>query len=419
MLRGFFMGLIALMVIAGGVAGFSYLKNTKAEAKPRPARERVWIVPGVKAVYQTIQPQIRAYGTLVAGRSIDLRPLVTGQLIDVSARMQDGAEIEAGEVLARIDPFDYEIALRDIRAQLAEARARRTELEAQLTGERVLLSSADEQVALRQKELDRARSLASRGVGAKMKIDEAEIRMNDAARYLTGRVQTIDQLVARIEQQEARVNRLGVHGDRAERDLKNTAIIAPFSGFLTGVNVALGSRVNANDQLARLIDVSRIEVRFEMPNRDFARLIGSGEAGVVGRSTLVRWNVGGQVFDYPAEIVRVDAQIDASTGGVGLFAALRADSINQGAPVRPGAFVEVIMDDRSYDNVLRLPSRALGNDNTIYVIDADERIANADVEIMRRVGADVLVSTDIAEGTRIVTTRFPEIGPGTKVSVAQ
>lgn len=419
MLRGIIMGLLALLVIAGGVSGFIHMKNSKAEAKPRPAQERVWTVPGIQAAFETVQPQIKSYGTLVAGRSIDLRPLVTGQLVEVSDKMLDGTEIQAGDILAKIDPFDYQIALRDTEAQLGEARARKDELEAQLEGERALLISASEQTALRQKELDRARSLASRGVGATMKIDESEIRVNEAMRYYTGRIQAIQQLIARIAQQDATVDRLTVHLDRAKRDLDNTTITAPFSGFLSNVNVALGSRVSINDQLAKLIDVSRIEVRFELPNREFSRLISAGSEPLVGRSALVRWAIGEQSFDYPARIDRVDAEIDANTGGVGLFAALRADAVNKEVPVRPGAFVEVIMDDRSYENVLRLPGRALGSDNTVYVLDGEGRIQNAQVQIMRRVGRDVLVASDLDAGAWVVTTRFPEIGPGAKVTIAK
>lgn len=69
-----------------------------------------------------------------------------------------------------------------------------------------------------------------------------------------------------------------------------------------------------------------------------------------------------------------------------------------------------------YRNVLRLPDSALGANDTVYVIQKG-RLSPRRVKVLRRVAKDVLVRAEIPNGTQIVTTQFPEIGPGLRVEV--
>ena len=85
-------------------------------------------------------------------------------------------------------------------------------------------------------------------------------------------------------------------------------------------------------------------------------------------------------------------------------------------PLRPGAFVEVRIPDRVYRGATRLPETALVGGDTVYAV-VDGRLEPRPVELLARVGNDVVVSGGIADGERIATTRFPEIGPGVKVQV--
>ena len=83
--------------------------------------------------------------------------------------------------------------------------------------------------------------------------------------------------------------------------------------------------------------------------------------------------------------------------------------------LRPGAFVEVYLRDRLYRQVARLPESALHEDERVYVI-IDDRLQQRLVELVARVGNDVLVQGELAHGEIVVTTRFPGIGPGVKVA---
>jgi len=421
MARAFLNLIVALLFLAGGVGTFIYLKSTKPHAAPRPIEEKVWAVPALKVDYLAIQPEISAFGSLVSGRTVELGPRISGMLVEVSDKLLEGAEVRTGEVLARIDPFEYEIALSEAEADLAEATARLAELDADLQGEQELLINGQEQLALATRDFERRKSLAERGVGSTKARDDAEMQLSSSERYIAQRRQAINRLKARMAQQLAIVARREAQVKRATRNLEYTTITAPFDGYVGAAAAAIGMTVTSNAMIARLIDLSRLEVRFELTNEEFSRLISepTESGGLIGRLAVVRWKVGGKVFTYTAVIDRVDAEMEANTGGVAMFATLDepSDRANSRAPVRPGAFVEVVLTDRVYNNVLVVPNRAVSDNGDVYVVGDDDRLVSRKVQVLRRSGNDLIVTADIPPGAWLVTNRFPEIGVGTRVEV--
>ena len=91
---------------------------------------------------------------------------------------------------------------------------------------------------------------------------------------------------------------------------------------------------------------------------------------------------------------------------------------HDGVPLRPGAFIEVEMLDRLYEDVVELPASALFDKSTVYVIESNRLRAEA-VDLVATSGDQVLIATDIAEGVMVLTSRLAEVRPGLKVEVVQ
>ena len=72
------------------------------------------------------------------------------------------------------------------------------------------------------------------------------------------------------------------------------------------------------------------------------------------------------------------------------------------------------MADTTYRDVFRLPDDALDDGRFVYIA-VDERLVRRPVSVAGRVGNDILVRGEIADGDRVVARTFPEIGPGLKV----
>ena len=409
---------LPVVILAVAIAGFAYLRATRPLATPAPVEEKVWPVSAVAAHFVDVRPEIVEFGTIVAGSVVELRPLVAGRVVELGPNFFEGAVVRAGERLIKVDPFDYEIEVDDKKAALAEAAARLKETKAELRIERRLLEIARSQVALRERDLERKEKLTARGTLSRKARDDARIAHNDAKQSVEGRRQLIQRLGARAEQQGASVVRAEAALRRARRDLDETVLDAPMDGFLAGAVAAVGQRVSTSDRIARLIVADRLEVSFQLTQRDFGRLAGDGGRGatsrLIGKKLRVNWRVGDERFAFDAVIERLGAEIDAASGGVGIYARIAAPDL--ASPLRPGAFVDVVVPGKSYRRVLRLPESALADDGTIYVVESG-RLAGRPAELVRRVSGGVLIRADIPEGAKVVTTRFPEIGPGVRVDV--
>ena len=407
-----FKAAVPVAVLGAAVMAYQYMLATKPPVIRKPVEEKVYFVDTVTASKRTIAPRLVLYGNIVAGREVELRPLVSGRVVRVAGTFSDGGIVRKGDLLVEIDPFDYRIAVTERKAQLSEAQARLTEIEADMRGEKALIQHERNQIELRQRDLARRKSLLERGAGTAKLLDDSKLALSGQQQRLDERIRRAATLEARLVQQRAVIARAEWARTRAERNLRDTRLVAPFDGFLSGISTEIGKKVGVNDKIARLTDAGRFEVEFQVSDAQYGRLVREGR--VIGRPASVVWQTGGRNFTFPATIARVSGLISSASGGVNLFARLQATDTT--TLLRPGVFVEVGMADTTYRNVYRLPDDALDDGRFVYVV-VDERLVQRPVTVAGRVGNDILVRGEIADGDRIVTRTFPEIGSGLKVNV--
>lgn len=409
--RALAQALLALAVLAAGYFAYQYMLAARPAVFQRPAQEQVWAVSTVPVSYATHQPSLSLYGQTVAARRVEMRALVAGEVVSVSPALREGGRVDAGEQLLGIDRFAYEGALREARANLREAEARLAQSEAQTALARDARASAQEQLTLAERDLERAQELVTGGNVSRKTVDDRALIVSQRQQAVEQQTNTIAAAEAASEQQRAQIARLTWKVEEAERALANTALRAPFAAYVTGVNAEVGRVLGANDIAATLLDASGAEVKVTLSDRQYGRIL-ARDGTVIGRPVEIVWNLGETSHAFPGEIVRVGAEIATQSGGIDVYARIETD--NDGAALRPGAFVEVRVPDRAYDNAARLPETALYGSDTVYV-PVDGRLVARKVELVGRDGKDILVSGDLAEGERVVTSRITEIGEGLRV----
>ncbi len=404
---------LPLLTLVCAVLAVGYLRATKPEIERTGFEERARPIAAATVAILDVQPSISAYGEVVAQRDVELRALVAGPVVAVGENFVNGGTVRAGDLLVEIDPFEYRAAVTEAEAALAEARAQLAETGAELGAEESGLAEDRTQLALAERELARREALLAKGTAAQKTVDDALVRRSERARAVAATERRAAGLRARLARQDAVIARSRVALERAERDLENTRLIAPFDGYLTDVSAALGKRLGVNDRVVRLLDQARLDIRIQLSDGDYGRLV-SSPTGLRGRPVEVTWRAGERNFPFRAVIQRADGEVDAASGGVRVYA--RIEDAGARVPLRPGAFVEVRIPDRVYRAAARLPETALVGGDTVYAV-VEGRLEPRPVALLARVGNDVVVSGGIADGERVATTRFPEIGPGVKVQV--
>ncbi len=377
---------VPLLVLMGGFFGFSMLVATKPQTKPAENIERVWSVAAQTVAYETYQPRIFTFGELRARREVNLRALVSGEVIATSADFEDGARVAKGDVLLEIDPFTYENQLADARAQLKGAKA--------------VLKERQAAAKLAQQEKERAEQLFEKGTVSKKTLDD---KTTDA---------TIK--AARAEQQQSAVDRINVQVKKAKRDLNNTKVVAPFSGYLANINAREGRVLNPNDQVGMLLDSDNFDVVFNMSDAEYGRFL-ERNSEVIGRPINVVWQLGGERIELKAEIERVGAQISQTTRGVDVFARIDGKLPSN---LRGGAFVTVELLAQPVPDVMAISKDAIYTDNTIYLVE-NGRLARREIKDFIDDGARVLLKSGLQAGDIVLTTRFNEAAPGVAVKVVE
>ncbi len=410
--------ILAVVIIAGAVTVMQRLIAARPDVPQRPAVERQVPVFTQTVNLATHSPTIEVFGEVVAGRLVDLRALVAGEITAVHPDLEAGRRLMEGAALVEIDRFSYEGAVVEAEANLAEARARLVELEAGIAQQQDQLARAFEQVELAERDLERATQLAQTGALTDRDLDNRRLTLSQ-------RQQTVEQsqsnLViqeARVEQQRAALDRLLWRLAQAQRDLERTTLTAPFTGVIRSESVEVGRLVSVNDVVATLYDDSALNVRFTLSDSQFGRLAGEPEP-LVGRPILVAWSTGGGDVELTGTVDRLDADISAATGGVTLFGRLDPDQFT--ANLRPGAFISVSMADQAFDNTVRLPEVALYNTDHVYVV-VDDRLQRQDVEFVAWDGAHALVRPvdgGTLDNAEVVVSRLTDAGDGVAVRRVQ
>ncbi len=378
--------LLPLVVLAAGFIGFSMLVATKPQTKPAENRERVWSVMAMPVAYEVYEPRISTFGELRARREVNLRALVSGEVIATADNFEDGALVNKGEVLLEIDPFTYENQLADARAQLKGAKA--------------VLRERQASAKLARQEKARAEKLFKKGTVSKKTLDDKRTEATIKA--------------ARAEQQQSVVDRINVQVKKAKRDLNNAKVVAPFSGYLANINAREGRVLNPNDQLGKLLDSDNFDVVFNLSDAEYGRFL-ERNSDVIGRMVNIVWQVGGETIELKAKIERVGAQISQATRGVDVYARIEG---NLPSNLRGGAFVTVELLAQPVADVMAIPRDALYEDDTVYLVE-NGRLVRRKIENYIDDGSQVLLKDGLAAGDMLLLTRFNEAAPGVAVKVVK
>lgn len=400
---------LGLLVYAGQIV-FSALEERMAQEPRIPERrERVFAVNVVEARDETVTPELTAYGEVQSRRTLEIRAKTTGTLVELADNFEEGGEVEAGQMLARIDPADAEFALSRAKSELTDSQAEQREAARALDLARDELEAAREQAELQERAYQRQVDLEERGVGTAAAVEMAELAAAQARQAVIARRQALAQAEARVDQAQTRLARSQIALGEAERRLADTRITAGFSGTLSDVSVVEGRLVSANERLGTLVDVGALEVSFRVSTAQYARLI-DASGDLIKAPVTAQLNVFGMTLTAKGVISRESAAVGEGSTGRLLFARLY-----EAPAMKPGDFVTVRIEEPPMEEVVRLPAAALGPDGTVLVLGADDRLEVLPVTLLRRQGDDILVRAEALAGAQVVAERTPLLGPGIKV----
>jgi multidrug resistance efflux pump len=191
----------------------------------------------------------------VRANVVGIAPHVGGPIVDLP--VVDNQTVRAGDLLFTIDPRPYEVRLAASRAALSLA-------ESDLEAQRDAIGAAEAELTRRKAEegyaadyLRRVEPLLGRGFVTADKVEDArtKLRAANAAREGAARERArAEKLLAQVGDLNARIEaaRAAVRG--AELDVGYCRVVAPFDGYVTNLNIAVGEYAREGQQILALVD---------------------------------------------------------------------------------------------------------------------------------------------------------------------
>lgn len=387
--------LLAVLVVLGA-AGAVFAVLEAGKEKPRVA-ERVAYLPRVDAIgveRRVVAQQWVGYGTARALDGVDVASEVDGLIVERPAGVEAGAEVGEGELLIAVDERDY--------AALAEARRRAVEgIEAELRGlefERVRaeeqLAQAREELAANERDLQRARDTVSRGAGTQSEVDLRTGEVARMQRQVSSIGQVLDTWPSRRDGALARLAAARAELVTAELSLSRTRVVSPIGGRLQDVFVERGERVRLGEVVARVVDLSRVEVPLRLP---------LDAAGSVGRGSRVRLTRDADTgTEWVGVVERVAPEASESTRTVTVFVVVEQEAGGEAEVLRPGQFVKGVAESGGGEAVWVAPRRAVRDGRVWLALPTAERGPS---------GARAWRTVAMGVGVRFVfEARLPELG---------
>ncbi|MEX2206897.1 MAG: efflux RND transporter periplasmic adaptor subunit [Myxococcota bacterium] len=377
--------IVPLAVLAIGVAGAVVLIATRPEVEAKVPDVVAPLVRVVDVELVDLTLSVSTHGTVAPRTESTLVPEVSGRVLEISPALVSGGFFADGDLLVRIDPRDYEVALERARASVARA-----------SSEEVRAAS----------ELTRRRALAERDFASAAQLDEA-IR---------------NQAVAAATLREARAMLV-----QAERDLARTSLRAVFTGRVRDENVDVGQFVTRGAPIATLYAVDWAEVRLPVPDEELAFLDlplvwRDGSANPPGPDVRLFARFGGAEREWRGRVVRTEGEIDARSRMVHVVARVEDPygrvSDGNSSPLAVGLFVRGEIQGRVAPGVVVLPRAALRGDGQVLVLDAEGRLRFRDVVVLRSLRDEIVVSAGLSAGERVCVSALETVVDGMQVRVA-
>jgi len=364
--------LLPLLVLSISAAAAWLIFGSRPEASFRPERATRPSVEAQRLVRTDYPVVIRSQGVVRPTRSSTLVSEVAGSVVELSAVFVVGGAFEAGEVLARLDRRDYEIALTRARATLAQAEA-----------------NLEEQAALADQARVEWRQLGRRGEPSPLTLREPQLAAARAER---------DAAAAEIE--------------RAELDLERTRIVAPYAGRVLARSVDDGQFVNRGTAIGRIHGIESVDVALPLGTRQQTWLQLPTESS--SPNVEIATERGGRTLRWTGKLTRIEG-IDEATRQLMVVARIDAPWADPAAPLRIGEFVEALIAGQVLEQVFVIPRVALREENEVLIIDDADELHRRQVVVAWSDDDVVAVTDGLQDGDILVLTPLATVVDGTPV----
>lgn len=332
-IRELFWLAVAVAIIGGGYAGFTYLGENREIVEPEPAPRSETLVETMAFSRHLAPLPIRGEGFVEPFRTVAVSAPTGGRIVSLNPAITNRGPFNEGDILVEIDGSAE-------RAQIEQSRAGIAATEARLD--------------LVRTQLERAQSLRERNAVSQSAVDD-----------LVGQR---DEVLANLQGQRAQLS-------SAKIALENKIVRAPFDGAVQSKEAEIGNVVAGGSPIAQIYTKDQMEVSIAIRESDAVLIPGLFRGNPAPATVSI--DFAGQTKVWSGEIVRINPALDPQTRTLTATVALRERQESQtefaaGAPpALINAFAKVVVEGIEPLDTFAIPSTALRSGNTIWLLRDD------------------------------------------------
>jgi len=369
-----------LVIVISLVLTFVLVKSRKT---PKP-HEAPHLGPLVEVGILTKadrQILISGTGSAQSRYEVSITPQVKGRVSKLSPQMVAGGTFQKDELLFAIEDVDYQLAIAHAQATLAQA-------ELELLRNENLADLARKEWHLLNSESDLEPN--------PLVVYEPQLKSARALR---------DAAQANVKQ--------------AELNLERTRVFAPFDCYVRSEQLEIGQFLNAGAPVATVAGIDQIEIVVPLPLEEIVWLQ-VPRKGTKQRGSLAKVELqsGGRTFHWQGEITRSLGEIDPRNRMARVVVTVNdpftedTEKANLLNDLLPGMFVNVQILGEELSDIISVPRGAMHDNDTIWVIDDENRLHIREVDILRRERDEVLIRSGLDANEKIVLTNLSGAAEG-------
>ena len=372
---------LPVAVLGGAIYGASLLMGSRTRPPMRDIEARATLVETMVPTLTDDRAIITGYGTVEAHRRLELQPQVGGKVAKVNAALVPGGLVSTDDVLVDIESRDYELAVEqrmadvaqaEVALQIAEANSLVAEREWALLGEEVETTELGEKLALKEPQRLEAQAMLTAALG---------------------RLQL------------------------ANLDLERTRMTAPFNALVLADSVELGQVIGMNSRIATLVGTDEFEVIASVPIGKLDWITIDPENPERNSTAGITLELGdGRRIERTARVARLGGEVERA-GRLAKVILLIDDPLDlEGTGERGrlllGSYVRIDIEGPEIRDVYELPRSIVHENDTIWVMNAENELAIRPLEVVVGRIDSVLARVSLGPGESIITSPLGVALPG-------
>lgn len=308
----------AAALLAGGARWMNPRQTTKAVQTNAPVTSTIELSASdvVKVQAMDMVLGLPVSGTLKASQSAMVKARMVGELMDLTVR--EGDLVKAGQVIARIDPTEYQARERQAKQQADAAWA---------------------QVEIAQKQYDNNKALMEQGFISPTALQNAMASLNGAKATHLAAMAALDV---------------------TRKAMDDTTVRSPISGQVAQRLAQPGERMTQDGRIVEVVNLSQLEIEAALPAAD---------AGLVRPGMRAQMTIEGMEETVTAKVLRISPSAQAGSRSVLVYLGLAGEE-----GLRQGLFAEGTLGTRR-TRALAVPLASVRTDKPqpyVQVVDGEQ-----------------------------------------------